>query len=404
MANAILTPQMITDEAVDLFKNSNAFIANIDTQYDDQFAIDGAKIGETLRIRLPNDYVVSTGAAASAQDTNEQFTSLSVSTQQHVDMSFSTRERTMSIQDYSERVLQPAMNNLAGAVAINVMSGVEGGVCNFAANLDGSNNVTAITSTAVLRGKAALENNSTPTSPKRKFMVDPDTEAVAVASFSTLFNPSKAISDQYLEGSMGTALGFEWYMDQTVIKHTTGTFTAGTVNGAGQTGNTLVTNAITGTLTAGDFITIALVNGVNRVTKATYGSLRQFCVTANVASGATSIPIYPAIVPAVAGNAVQYQTVTVSPANSAVISLVTAAGSTYRKNIAFSPKAITLATADLVMPKGVHEVARSQYDGISMRLLTDYIPGTDQLLTRVDVLYGFVFIRPEWVVAVGNVL
>ena len=136
MANSLLTINMITREAVRLWKNSNAFLQNVDMQYDDSFAVTGAKIGSTLRIRLPNDFTVTTGPALSVQDTNEQSTTLTLATQKHVDVSYSTADRTMSLDDYSQRVLAPMVNNLAGAVAVDSMSGSEGGICNFVANQD----------------------------------------------------------------------------------------------------------------------------------------------------------------------------------------------------------------------------------------------------------------------------
>lgn len=402
MANAILTIDMITRAAVSLFKNSNMFIQNINTQYDDQFAVDGAKIGDSLRIRLPNDFTVRNGTALQAQDTSEKYTSLTLSTQQGVDVSFSTAERTLKLDDYADRVLAPMVNNLAGAVALNVMGSVEGSVCNFVSNVDGSGNIISPTADTVLQGKAALESNSAPQMPGRKVVMDEYTEARVVSSLSGLFNPSPEVSQQYRTGSMKNALGFDWYMDQTVIKHTTGTFTAGTVNGASQTGNAVVTNAITGTLKKGDIITIDGVYMVNRVTKQTTGKLRQFVVTADVASGATAIPVYPAIVPSNGGNAVQYQTVDASPANSAAVRLANKASEVYRKNIAYAPEAVTLATADLVLPKGVHEAARRSQDGISLRMITAYVVGTDQLATRLDVIYGYTWPRGEWGVIVAD--
>ena len=198
--------------------------------------------------------------------------------------------------------------------------------------------------------------------------------------------------------------------DQTAIKHTAGTFTAGTVNGAGQTGTTLTVNAITGTLNVGDIITIALVNAVNRVTKQSTQTLRQFVVTVAAASGATSLSIYPALtpgsatyVPATGLGAVQYQTVDYSPANAAAISLFTNPSAIYRKNIQFAPQAITMVTADLIKPSN-NPCSRKEYDGVSMRILQAYVPGTDQEVTRCDVLFGFVYVRPEWCVTIADAL
>lgn len=405
MANSLLTINMITREAVELWKNTNSFIRNIDRQYDDQYARGGAKIGSTLRIRLPNDYTVTTGPAASIQDTSEQSTTLTLATQAHVDVSFSTFDRTMSLDDFSERVLAPMVNNLAGYVATSVMGGSEGGVCNYVANTDANGNIISPTDQTYLNAGALLTLNSAQNA-RRKTINDPITQARVVSSLTGLLNPSEMISRQYATGQMYQALGFEWFEDQTVIKHTGGTFSAGgTVNGAGQTGTTIVVNAITGTLNIGDIITFANVNAVNRITKATTGQLRQFVVTANVLTGATSIPIYPALIPAVGGNAVQYQTVDTSPVNGAAMVLVNPASTTYRKNICYAPQAITMATADLVMPeKGVEEAWREAFDGIALRMLTAYVPGTDQLITRLDCLFGFLYTRPEWAVIVADAI
>lgn len=396
MSNSLLTISMITREAVRLFQNTNAFIQNIDRQYDDSFAVNGAKIGSALKIRLPNDYVVRTGPAASIQDTAEQSTTLTMATQKGVDVSFSSVDLTLSLDDYSERILAPQINNLAGAIAADIMSGAETGICNLVSNVDGSSNIISPTATTYLTADAVLDLNSAQNG-DRKVVNDPITNARVVASLTGLLSPVQEISKQYRNGKMFQALNFEWMKDQTVLKHTAGTFTAGTVNGANQTGTTLTTNAITGTLVAGDIITIAGVNAVNRVTKATTGQVRQFVVLANVATNGTSISIYPAITPAVSGNIVQYQTVTASPANAAVISLGTPAGITYRKNIAFAPQAVTMATADLMMPNNV-QAAREVFDGISMRMVQQYNISTDQEIQRVDVLYGYLYVRPEWAV------
>lgn len=411
MANSLLTINMITREAVRLWKNSNALLQNVDMQYDDSFAKTGAKIGTALRIRLPNDYTVRTGAAAQVQDTAEQSTTLALATQKGVDVSFSSADRTMSLDDYSERVLAPAINNLAGDVAADLMTGADGsngngGVCNLVANLDGSGNVITPNATTYLDAGATLNANSAPMG-NRKIVNDPYTEARVVAGLAGLFNPVRDISRQYSTGSMQQALGFDWLMDQTVLKHTCGTFSAGgTVNGANQTGSTITVNAITGTLAVGDIITFENVYAVNRITKQSTGMLRQFVVTAAVSNGGTSISIYPALVPANAGVAVQYQTVTVSPSNGAVTAFASGnyASLTYRKNIAFAPQAVTMATADLELPRGVHEAARESFDGVSMRMVTAYNVSTDQLITRLDILYGYLWVRPEWAVAVADAL
>lgn len=401
MPNTILTTSKITREALRLFINSNAFLKNIDRQYDDQFAVAGAKIGDTLRIRLPNDYTVGTGRVITPQDTVEQQRTLTVSTQRHVALSFSSAELALSLDDFSQRILLPAMNNLAGAVAADVMTVTESASA-FVFKDAGAGVITTPDAATWLLAGAKLDNNSAPrTSMSRKIMMDPLTQARTVSTLAGLFNSQTKLKDQYEVGQMGTdTLGFDWFMDQVIIKHTPGSFTAGTVAGAGQTGSTLLTNAITGTLNKGDIITIAGVFAVNRVTKQSTGELQQFNVTANVLNGATSIPIYPAIVVAPAA----YGTVTASPGAGAVISLLGAPNTVYRKNVAYVPEAMTLATADLPMPRGVNEAARETYDGISLRMISDYDVTNDLFITRIDILYGYTMLRPEWCCVVPDSL
>ncbi len=406
MANQLLTINMITREAVRLWKNSNAFIQNVDMQYDDSFAVSGAKIGSSLRIRLPNDFTVTTGPALDVQDTSEQSTTLVLATQKHVDVAFSLADRTLSLDDYSRRILAPMVNNLAGQVAVDIMSGAEGGICNITANQDQNNNVLAPIASTYLRAGAVLRNNSSPVA-NWKIVNSPDTEASVVAALAGLLNPAPEISRQYVTGRMYDALGFIWMADQTVITHTCGTLAQGaaTISGANQTGLNLTVTGVTGTLTQGDIVTIGGVHAVNRITKASYGRLRQFAVTSSVASSGTNLPIYPALIPAgLNSSPVQYQTVDVSPASGAAVNLaLSLAGSTaYTKNFAYAPEAVTLATADMEMPKNVHEAAREEFDGVSMRMVTDYFIGTDQLITRLDVLYGYLWIRPDWACVVAD--
>ena len=427
MANSLLTINMITREAVRLWKNSNAFIQHVDMQYDDNFAKSGAKIGSALRIRLPNDFTVRSGPAAQVQDTAEQSTSLVLATQKGVDVSFNSVDRTMSLDDFSRRVLAPMVNNLCGSVAADVMSGVDSGgtngagICNYTQNgvqsADGAyaTLTTSPVAQTFLTAGAYLKQNSAPMD-AWKMILDPITESRTVAGLAGLFNPSPKISEQYKTGKMASdTLGFDWYMDQTVVSHTGGTYNGAlTVNGANQTGLAITTNANgTGTLVVGDIVTFGTgalstdVHMVNRITKVSTGQLRQFVVTAaNLTSSATTLNIYPALIPFGTGSVQQqYQTVDNSPINGAQINIVNPASTTYRKNFGFAPEAVTMATADLIMPtKGVEESAREQFEGVAMRMLTAYIPGTDQLITRLDVLYGYLWVRPEWACIVADIV
>lgn len=414
MSNQLITNQMIAVESIRLWHNENAFLNNVNGQYSDEFARAGAKAGQSIRIRAPVDYIIRTGPTAVVQDTIEPIVNLTVASQAGVDMSFSSVDRTMTIDKFSERYIRPAINVTAGYVAVSLMQGAEGGAAGWAANInDSTGAMSAPVAATWLKAKADLTKASPPTS-DRKIVMDPVTEANTVSTLSGLFNSQPRIAKQYESGSMMQALGFDWMSDVTTLIHTTGTLATsptwvpapvsgwsfGTLNGANQgltATSTLTVTALTGTLKMGDIICIAGVQGVNRITKQPTGSLRNFTVTADVASGATSIPIAPPLLGPAGGGVLQpQQTVNAVPATSAVIYSRAAASSIYRKNLAYHPDAITLAMVDLVEPPNV-EVSRRSQDTVSVRVLTQYQGTSDQLLTRLDILFGQAYLRPEWI-------
>jgi hypothetical protein len=405
--NNLLTNSMITRYSVPLFLNSNLFMMSINRDYDDRFGVEGAKIGAQLRVRIPNDYGVTDGPGLSLQDTIEQQVVLTVATQRHIDIAFTTAERTLSIEDYAERFIKPRLNKLAGNVAQTIMFSSQGAVCNAAANVDANNNILAINQQPVLLAGALLSDNEAPDDDGWKLANDPHSDAKLVASLAGQFNPATEISSQYRKGKMKNALGFDMFRDQTVIKHTTGSATTATVNGANQSGTSVTIAALTGTINQGDIFTIAGVNGVNRTTGASTGAPRQFTATANVPAGGTTISFYPALIPPAsqvpyAGlpyTMQAYMTVTATPANNAVITPFANASVTYRQSLAFQRDAISLVIAPLWMPpngKGVIEAARHEFDRCSLRGLVCYEPGTDQPIDRIDVLFGQFWPRGEW--------
>lgn len=404
MSNSLLTIDIITKDALPLFVNSNALLQKVNRQYASEFKDSGAKIGETVRIRLPSDYTVTNGPNLNIQGNVQVNTSLTVSSQKHVDIAFTSVEQRMQLSEFRELVLRPAINNLAGQVAADLAS-LADTVPNYVANTSGGS-IIAPTKSQFLRANALLTANSAPVGERAAFL-HPETNASMVDSQTVLYNPAGQISDIYKKGVMGgPALGIgEWYEDQTTWSHTSGSFSAGAVTGVGANGTSLTVSAgTTGTLVAGDIITVAGVYAVNRVTKQTSTRLMQFVVTANVASGGTSIPIYPALVPPSGGNSVQFQTVNTAPAANAAITMVNPASTTFTKNLVMRPEAFTMAMPDLPLyGAGIIAGARENYQGCSLRIIDAYLPGTDQKVTRIDVLYGYAAIRPEWAVCVADV-
>jgi hypothetical protein len=390
MTNSLLTPQQITREALRVLHNKLTFIGAINRQYDDSFAKSGAKIGDTLKIRLPNQFTVRSGATLAAQSVNEQSVSLQVGTQKGVDMNFSSVDLTMSLDDFSSRILEPAMAVLAASLEADAVS-----MYKDVYQQVGTPGTTPNTLLTYLQARARLNNSLAPMDTNRTAHLSPLATATIVDALKGLFQDSSAIREQYREGSMGRTAGFDWYENPLVPTHTNGNTVAGVqVNGAGQTGATLNIKGVSSgnAFAHGTVFQIAGVFEVHPETKAATGRLQSFVVTADATmSGTTgSIGISPAIVTSGAT-----QNVASSPADSAAVTIVGAANGAYEQELAFHRDAFAFATADLVMPKGVDFAAREVYDGVSMRIVRAYDINNDAFPCRIDVLYGYQTIRPQ---------
>jgi hypothetical protein len=380
---------MITRKALMILHQKCNFITNIWREYDDDFGKDGAKIGSTLRIRLPNKYLTSVGAAITPQDTVETSTTLVVATQRNVPMQFLSSELTLSMDDFTERIIDPAAAVLA--------SGIEGDAFSMALdvfNEIGTPGVVPADLLVYLTAKAVLDNNLAPQS-QRCVHVDPLASAVILNSLKTLFNPQDTISKQYHDGVMGRAADFDWYANTLLPSFTPGSNLTGiTVSGAGQTGASLITTGwvAADTVKKGTVFTIAGLFEVHPETKAPTNTLRQLVVTADqtAAGAAMTLAISPPII-----TTGPYQNVVASPVTTTPLVFRGTASVPYRLALAFHKQAFTFAAPPLFMPKGVDMGSRQTQDGISMRLIRDYVPTSDQLVTRLDVLYGYKTIRPD---------
>lgn len=384
MANTILTPTAVTREALRVLHQKCNFIGSITREYDSSFTKTGAKIGDSLKIRLPNEYSVRTGRTLQVQDTTETSTTLTVATQKGVDLNFTSVDLTLSLDDFSKRILDPAMSVLAAAMEADAMSMYKS-VYNQASNLG-----AAATFAKLLAGRKILQDTLTPPSGRTANLNTQDTVDL-IDALKALFHDDTAVSKQYKEGMMGRTAGFDFMENTLWPKHTSGTALATyLINGASQSGATLVVDTGTTTFLKGDIITIATVNRVHPESKADTGVLQQFVVTADSGASATSLAISPSIVLTGAK-----QNVFVGPADNAAITKVGTASQVYGISMLYSQEAFALATADLVMPKGVDFAAREVFDGISMRIVRAYDINNDVLPTRLDILYGYTAIRPQ---------
>ena len=393
MANSILTIDMITRKALEILENNLVLTRNVNRQYDDSFAVEGAKIGSTLRIRLPDRALVTDGAALQVQDDNEQYTTLSVASQKHIGINFTSAELTMQLDDFAERVLKPRISQLASSIDADVANAYK----NIYASV-GTPGSTPSTSLVLLQAQQKLNEAAAVMSP-RYATVNPAANAGLVEGMKGLFNPTDTISKQFKNGMMGTGvLGFdEINMSQSIKQHTTGNWgtsitMTSTVSSQGSTSMPISFTGSSKTWNVGDVFTVAGVYAVNPQTRESTGSLQQFVVTAAATGSSTAtLSVLPAMY--TADNALA--TIDAFPQSGAVVTMLGSASSQYAQNLIYHKDAITFATADLLMPQGVDMASRQVHNGISLRVVRQYDINNDRMPCRIDVLYGYSTIRPQ---------
>ena len=391
MANTILTPTAVTREALRILHQKCNFIGSIDRQYDDSFAKSGAKIGDSLKIRLPNQYTVRSGATIQAQDTTETSTTLQVATQKGVDMQFSSADLTLSLDDFSKRIIAPAVNVLVAAVENDALNTMRLDVYQQVDNV-----AAAITSAKILAAGRKLNDALAPN--PRSALLNTNDMANSVEAFKALFNSAPEIGKQYRDGQMGRALGFDFNENthrqtQSCLARANYQTNAGTA----QTGSSLVVDTGTGAIAAGEVFTIAGVYSVHPETKVSSGVLQQFVVTQAYSGTTTSIAFAPAIVASGAT-----QNVSNAAANDSAVTFLGTASTNYGQSLFYHEDAFTFATADLQMPGGVDMAAREVLDGVSLRMVRAYDINSDNFPCRLDILYGYKTIRPQLACRLAN--
>ncbi len=405
-ANTFLTNQVVTYEALDILTNELGATKNVDMDYSDQFRFGGAVLGQTLDIRKPARYIGRLGQAINVEGITETFVPLTIAFQRGVDTQISTSNLALDIDNYRERILQPKLERLANLI--------DQDVCSLALGLNrfvGTPGVPLSSSSIIVGNNSAktrLDNSSCPKK-DRSVWLNPNAEGSLVDAQKGLFQSSEAVAKGYDEGVMGYMGGFKFIMDQNIYQHTTGTYVGTTplTNGANQSGSSLITDGWTSgstTAVAGDIVSVAGVYEINPMNYQSTGNLMQFVITTNTndVTGDMTLTISPPIV----GPGSPLQNVSALPADGAAVyiwgvtgaSLSSISGISTSQNIAASKKFGTLAMIDMPQVGGTDKCYRafSKKAKIAIRVIRDYIVGTDQLIERIDVLYGLTVLRQEY--------
>jgi hypothetical protein len=398
VSNTLLTVDLITKEALRRLHNTIKFSKTINRQYDSQFAKTGAKIGSALRIRRPVQFVVNDGKTFVQQDALETYTTLNVTTQKHVGLKFSSADMALKIEEFSDRYIKGPVERLASKIDADCAA-----YYYKVANYVGTPGTIPATAQVWLDAGAKLDNFCAPRDGSRFAGLSPLASARTVNGLSALFNDQTKLGAQYRKGMMSSdTLGADFFMSQNIPLHTNGLQAGGgLINGANQVTSgwaatqSLITDDWTAstTLTKGTVFTLPAVYSVNPETKQSTGELQAFTVMADITATGTdaTLTISPAII--ISG---PYQNVDSAPADGDAITLVGSASTGYKQSLLYHSDFLTLAMADLEMPRGVDMASRQNMDGISMRLIRDFDTVNDDFICRLDVLYGIEALRPEW--------
>lgn len=403
-SNTLPVIDHICREAQRVAHEELSFLKNVNRQYDAQFKDNGqgAK-GASIRIREPARYTVTTGAKMDTQDMEQTSQTLTVATQKHVGMSITSAEMAQDIVELSKNHIQPAVKALVADVENDCIKALTKGV----ANVVGAGSFTAAGGfapgtdlTSLLapgRARARLNQMAAPKS-DRCIVANSENMATMVNGVAGYFNPSNAISEQYTEGMIARTAMADWYENDKVWTMTNTGDVAGAINNGTLTSGitTLTVDGFTAAPTEGMVFTVADVYDVHPETKEAYPHLKQFTVTS---ATTTSITFTPAM---------NYDTTegkqncSGTPVNDAAVTFYGSASTAYDQNIMFHKDAFTFVTADLPLMGGADKCARRVQDGLSLRVWQDGDIRNDELLLRIDILYGRKTIRPDWACRISN--
>jgi hypothetical protein len=402
---------MITRKASDILHQKLTFLGNVNKQYDDRFAQAGAKIGTSINIRMPSKYTVRTGASLSAQDHVERSTPLTVSSQYGVDVSFTSVEMTMSLDDFAQRVLDPAMAQLAAKIEGDALAVAYKRVANYTnGTTDGLLNYKRYQ-----QAGQYITEQLAPLS-ERSAVLSPPSVVEFLDATKALFHNAQNLEKQFREGHLLRTGGFDVYESTLMPAHTTGSLagsavTTGAANATTTTATTWVSQtdlSITGansatTIAAGDILTLGtLADGFvdcHPETKTSLGRLKRFvvqsAVTLTTAANTYTVTVKPGIMVG-SGNAYQNAIMTGADTSGLTVTRVGAASSAFGQDLFFHKDAFVFATADLIdVSQYGAKGARVVKDGISMRWAQQYNISDDRVVGRFDILWGFAELYPE---------
>ena len=395
MSNVIPTCSLLAKETLAVIKNMIKFAGAVSRDYESEFtgnAARGYMPGQTINIKKPPRYTYRAGRVAVPQAST--VTSIPITLQQGgTEFNFNSLELTLTLSKF-ERTVEAAAAAVVNEIDRQGLAMARLSTYNAIGTPGTLPTTQALALAAVTGLNQRLDEMGCPRDNQRTLIMNPAMNGAAVQGFAGLFNGQATLEKQFRRGVMVDSLGLAYAMSQNVDVHTNGTavVATNTVNGANQSGSTITVAALNGTVTRGTKVTFAGCFAVNPQSRMTTATLAQFVVTADAAGAATSLLISPAIVTSGA-----FQNVTASPTNAGVITIFGTASGSYAANVAYHQDAFTLAVVPMWSPgeKGEVDSASVESDGFSLRVIKVYDGVNDNLITRLDVLFGWAAPYPE---------
>ena len=415
MSNTLTVIDMVAAKAMKHAHEKATFIQTINRSYDDSFAKTGGKIGSTLRVRNPNQFTRTQGSRVMAvQDVTETTQTITVATQDHVDIRFNSAELSLSIDEIDERYIDPAMSVL--------VSGIDGD-CLRLATLDTYNVVgtpgtvvgtvtSGFSDTTALGLARAKINQGLAPDGERSLQLDSVTMAYVANGIKGLFHPKTQVEKAFIKGFVAESAMATFYENERTVSQTYGGDVTGNTDAASLVtdGGIIVdfhTDISVANTAVGSIFTIAGVYAAHPETKASLGHLQQFVV---ISKNAASVNVSPTIYLGLSASTAAKRNVVkvdgtalaLTDFNAAVVTFGGTISGTFRQNLMYHKDAFTFVTADLPLYEGSDKMARKMKDGISLRVWQDGDIINDELLLRIDILWGFKTLRPEWACRITN--
>lgn len=406
MSNVFVVTDLVAKESLRIAHEKAQFIGTVDRQYDSSFTYDPGRgaHGQTLRVKSPNMYTRRQGSRVMAvQDQAEASQTITVATQDGVDMRFNSAELIQSVDsdgafdELSRKYIQPAISSLVSGIEADFLAYATKATYNCA----GTAGTPLADLAAVGAARAKLNQGLAPKDGSRFIQCDSVTMGGMVNGLKGLFQDSSQIKEQYREGMIGRTAMADWYENDRMWTLTNGSDVTCTMAAAAAVvdgGNVMTMASLAAAPATGAVFTIPGIYACHPETKASLGVLQQFVVTAGTTAIQTVSPtIYLTGPRQNLCSAAGAQLTTASFDGTGIVPVFVGAASTsYVQNLMYHKEAFQFVTADLPILDDAQKCVRVNKDGLSLRCWMGSDIRNDELLLRVDILYGMAALRPAW--------